>query len=85
MSASGAQEGLSALEGKRTGVRYRDLAAILVKAGAREVSRNGSHRTWHHPLLRDHLTLVEHTGEVLVVYIQKTRRYLRLILEADAR
>jgi len=71
-----------ALRGKRTGVRYQDLARALTRADCSEVSRSGSHRTWAHPALSQHLTLRDGgSGEVLPVYTQKTRKFLLAIAE----
>ena len=71
-----------ALRGKRTGVRYPDLARCLGRAGCDEVGRSGSHRTWRHPRVAEHLTLRDSgSGEVLPVYVMKTRKYLLGILE----
>jgi len=72
-----------ALRGRRTGVSYHDLARILKQAEAEHVSSAGSHRTWKHEAIRDHLTLVEKgSGDVLPVYISKTRKYLLSIAAA---
>lgn len=76
------QEGINALAGRRSGVRYRDLAAVLRAADAQEVSKHGSHRTWKHPAVPSLLTLVDGPGDVLAVYISKTRKYLETILTA---
>lgn len=79
MSTEGAQEGLRYLAGKKAGVRYRDLAKVLKDAGADEVSRNGSHRTWKHPAVGDLITIVDGSGDVLTVYIRSVRKYLEQI------
>ena len=79
MSIEGAKKGLEYLEGKRTGVRYRDLERVLLDAGAADVSGKGSHRTWKHRDVGELLTLVGGAGDVLPVYIRKVRKYLKLI------
>lgn len=80
MQADPCEEGIGFLAGRRSGVRYRDLRAILESVGAAEVSRAGSHRTWKHPAVPYLLTLVEGSGDVLAVYIKKTKKYLEAIL-----
>ena len=80
MGVDPVEAGIATLAGKRSGVRYRDLRAILTAAGAAEVSRNGSHRTWKHPDVAALLTLVDGPGDVLAVYIKMTRKYLEAIL-----
>ena len=72
-----------ALRGKRTGVTYRDLARALKGCDARHVSSHGSHRTWKHDSLRDHLTIIDKgSGDVHTVYISKTRKFLLAIAGA---
>lgn len=69
------------LHGRRTGVRYRDLRRCLERADCHVVGRSGSHVTWHHASVREHLTLIDAgSGDVLPVYIRKTRQYLQQIL-----
>jgi predicted RNA binding protein YcfA (HicA-like mRNA interferase family) len=79
VNAGAVQAGLEELAGKKTGVRYRDLARILTAAGAVEVSRRGSHRSWKHPEVGDLVTLVDGPGDVLAVYIRMVRKYLKQI------
>ncbi len=74
------QEGVQWLTGRRAGVRYGRLKSLLADADAQEVSRDGSHRTWKHPAVPDLLTIPEGSGDVLPVYIRKTRKYLQEIL-----
>lgn len=70
------------LRGKKTGVRYKDLAALLARAECVESGAGSSHRTWSHPAVRQHLTLQDKgSGDVLRVYISKTRKYLLEIAE----
>jgi hypothetical protein len=70
------------LKGKRTGYTYSDLARILRRCDCEHVGSKGSHRTWHHKKVTQHLTLIEAgSGEVLTVYIVKTRKYLLSIAE----
>jgi hypothetical protein len=69
------------LRGKRTGVRYSDLARVLTRADCLLVGSSGSHRTWHHPNVRSHLTLIDRSGDVLPVYIKMTRKYLETIAQ----
>lgn len=65
------------LRGKRTGLSYADLVRLLRAADCLLVSSAGSHRTWHHAKLRKHLTLIDKgSGDVLMVYIKLTRKYL---------
>lgn len=66
-----------ALRGRRTGVKYRDLASALKRCEAEHVSSSGSHRTWKHSAVDLHLTIVDKgSGDVLPVYVSKTRKYL---------
>lgn len=76
------QDHAQQLRGKRTGFTYDDLARILRQCGCEQVSGRGSHRTWRHPAVRQLLTLVDAgSGEVLSVYISRTRKYLLLIAD----
>jgi predicted RNA binding protein YcfA (HicA-like mRNA interferase family) len=70
-----------ALQGKRAGVRYGDLARALKNANCEHVSSSGSHRTWKHPNLERLLTLKDGRGDVLPIYIKLTRQYLEAIAE----
>lgn len=73
------EEVASALQGKKTGYRYSDLARWMNRAGAVEVSRKGSHRTWKHPSGR-YVTLREGSGHVLPCYVSDVGK---LLLEED--
>lgn len=76
------EECIAWLHGRRTGVRYRDLAKILQSCDCTEVAGKSSHHVWAHPSQPLRLPLVDSgRGDVLLVYIVKTRKYLESILE----
>ena len=82
LDRDGIREQAESLKGRRTGLSYTDLARILSRCGVIKVSENGSHRTWKHSAVPDHLTLVDKgSKDVLPVYISKTRKYLLQIAE----
>jgi hypothetical protein len=68
-----------ALRGRRTGVRYGDLAGALRRCDCNLVSEKGSHRTWAYPRFTQHLTLVDDGRREL--YTMRTRKFLLAIAE----
>lgn len=76
------RQDIAALKGRRTGLSYRDLEGVLLRYGFSVTGRGTSHRTFSHPELEDHWTLIDSgRGDVLPVYIQKTRKALIALLE----
>jgi hypothetical protein len=70
----------ASLKGRRTGVRYADLAKLLLACDCTVKGSGGSHRSWKHPNVPDILTLRDGgSGEVIVGYISSTRRFLEAI------
>lgn len=65
---------------RRRGWRFRDLQAALLAAGAAEVSRRGSHRTFKHGESRFLVTLVDRGNDPLPIgYAGDVARLLRAI------
>jgi predicted RNA binding protein YcfA (HicA-like mRNA interferase family) len=64
------------------GWRYADLARILRRSRFVEVSRRGSHRRWRHAGGVS-VTLVDHPGEVLAVYVKKVLAAITRAREAE--
>jgi hypothetical protein len=67
------------IKGRRTGLKYKDLERLLLRAGCGLTGKGSSHRVFTHASLRQHLVLNEHPGDVLPVYVRKTEQFLRLI------
>jgi len=75
------EEHVRYLTGRRTGVTYDDLARMLERSDCKQVSSSGSHRTFRHLSVEPILTLRDSgSGEVLPVYIRKTRQFLEQVL-----